>query len=86
MRDWPARKRSNAQILRFKGLGEMNSEQLEETTMNPENRHLVKVDFDGSRDIEVERMFSRLMGDKVEPRREFIEKHAREVTNVDWHY
>lgn len=79
-------KRKNPEVTRFKGLGEMNAEELEVTTMNPENRRLVKVDFDGERELEVEMMFSRLMGDKVEPRREFIERHAREVTNVDWHY
>ncbi|MBS1724918.1 MAG: DNA gyrase subunit B [Armatimonadetes bacterium] len=79
-------KRRNHEVTRFKGLGEMNAEELEVTTMNPENRRLVKVEFDGERDLQVEMMFSRLMGDKVEPRREFIERHAKEVTDLDWHY
>ncbi|MFN3962471.1 MAG: hypothetical protein ACK4NQ_05790 [Fimbriimonadaceae bacterium] len=46
----------------------------------------MQVKYDPQMDMEVERMFSRLMGDKVEPRREFIERHARAVTNLDWHY
>jgi DNA gyrase subunit B len=79
-------KKKKPEVLRFKGLGEMNASELEETTMNPEKRKLLQVEYDGARDLEIEMMFSRLMGDKVEPRREFIEKHAREVTNVDWHY
>ena len=79
-------KKKKYDVLRFKGLGEMNASELEETTMNPEKRKLLKIEFDGERELEVEMMFSRLMGDKVEPRREFIEKHAKEVTNVDWHY
>ncbi len=80
------KRKKEPEVTRFKGLGEMNAEQLEETTMSPEKRHLIKVEFDGERDLDVEMMFSRLMGDKVEPRREFIERHAKEVTNVDWHY
>lgn len=79
-------KRKNPSVMRFKGLGEMNKEELEETTMNPANRRLVQVKLDPEFEIEVEEMFSRLMGDKVEPRREFIERHAREALNVDWHY
>jgi DNA gyrase subunit B len=79
-------KKKKHTVLRFKGLGEMNADELEETTMRPSSRRLVKVEYDPQMDVEVERMFSRLMGEKVEPRREFIEKHAREVTNVDWHY
>jgi DNA gyrase subunit B len=66
---------------RFKGLGEMNADQLYDTTMDPEKRMLQRVTIDdegGAEDI-----FSRLMGEKVEPRREFIETHAREVTNLD---
>ncbi|QYK56527.1 MAG: DNA gyrase subunit B [Fimbriimonadaceae bacterium] len=79
-------KKKNYHVTRFKGLGEMNPQELEETTMNPEKRMLLKIDFDPARDMTVEMMFSRLMGDKVEPRREFIEKKAREATDIDWHY
>jgi DNA gyrase subunit B len=69
------------QITRFKGLGEMNAEELRQTTLDPANRTLVQVtmeDASGADD-----MFRVLMGDKVEPRREFIEKHALEVRNLD---
>jgi DNA gyrase subunit B len=79
-------KRKKYQVTRFKGLGEMMADELEETTMSPDNRRLVQVNLDPHSMSEVEMMFSRLMGDKVEPRRMFIEKHAKEVTNVDWHY
>ncbi|MFN8220296.1 MAG: DNA gyrase subunit B [Fimbriimonadales bacterium] len=79
-------KKKNITIQRFKGLGEMNAEQLEETTMAPDKRRLVQVKLDPEFEMEIEMMFSRLMGDKVEPRREFIEKHARAASNVDWHY
>ena len=73
-------------VTRFKGLGEMNAEELEETTMSPSVRKLVRVNLDPNFEAEVEMMFSRLMGDKVEPRREFIERHAKEASDVDWHY
>jgi DNA gyrase subunit B len=68
-------------VTRFKGLGEMNAEELRETTLDPTNRTLVKVQMNdaGAADD----MFRVLMGDKVEPRREFIEKHALEVRNLD---
>jgi DNA gyrase subunit B len=79
-------KRKDYTITRFKGLGEMNPEQLEETAMNPSSRTLVRIGLDKEGEIEAEMMFSKLMGDKVEPRREFIEKHAKEVTDLDWHY
>jgi DNA gyrase subunit B len=79
-------KKKNYSVTRFKGLGEMNAEDLEETTMAVDKRRLVRVNFNPEYEAEVEMMFSRLMGDKVEPRREFIEKHAREAGNVDWHY
>ena len=69
------------QITRFKGLGEMNAEELRETTLDPENRTLVQVSM---RDVgAAEEVFRILMGDQVEPRRDFIEKHALEVRNLD---
>jgi len=69
------------QVTRFKGLGEMNAEELRETTLDPANRTLVKVTM---RDAgAADEMFRVLMGDKVEPRREFIERHALEVRNLD---
>lgn len=79
-------KKKNFQVTRFKGLGEMNADDLEETTMSPTNRRLVQVKYDPEFEADVETMFSTLMGEKVEPRREFIEKHARHASNVDWHY
>ncbi|MFQ3586566.1 MAG: DNA gyrase subunit B [Fimbriimonadaceae bacterium] len=79
-------RRKNYSVQRFKGLGEMNADQLEETTMNPERRRLVQVKYDPAEIAEVERLFSDLMGEKVEPRRAFIEKHARQASSVDWHY
>lgn len=78
-------KKKNYSVTRFKGLGEMNADELDETTMNPAHRKLVKVELDPL-EIEVEQMFSRLMGDKVEPRREYIERHAKLAGGVDWHY
>lgn len=80
------KKKKDPQVTRFKGLGEMNADELEETTMNPANRRLVQVKLDKQFEVQIEQMFSRLMGEKVEPRREFIERHAKQVDNVDWHY
>ncbi len=68
-------------VTRFKGLGEMNAEELRETTLDPENRTLIQVKMSNAADADD--MFRILMGDKVEPRREFIEKYALEVKNLD---
>jgi len=69
------------QIKRFKGLGEMNAKELFETTMNPENRKLLRIDMTNV--VEAEEMFTKLMGDEVEPRRQFIEDNALNVRNLD---
>ncbi len=68
-------------LSRYKGLGEMNADQLWETTMNPENRTLYKVAIHDA--AEANRIFSRLMGEEVSGRREFIEKNAKFVVNLD---
>ena len=69
------------QVTRFKGLGEMNAEELRETTLDPENRTLIQVKMDNA--AEADNMFRILMGDKVEPRREFIEKYALDISELD---
>ena len=76
-------KRKDVQVGRFKGLGEMNAQELFETTLDIETRTIARVALDDAE--AAAEMFSILMSEKVEPRKQFIIKYAREVSNVDWH-
>jgi DNA gyrase subunit B len=69
------------EVSRYKGLGEMNPEQLWSTTMNPENRMLMRVEIEDA--VEADKIFDVLMGNEVDPRKHFIQTHAKTVRNLD---
>ena len=75
--------RRGIEIKRFKGLGEMNAPELFDTTMDPAKRRLLQVRLDEENSVDADRMFTILMGDVVEPRRQFIEDNALNVRNLD---
>jgi DNA gyrase subunit B len=87
LRELPAKIRSLGErgitVTRFKGLGEMDADELWKTTLDPEKRTLIKVQMEDA--LKAEEMFRTLMGEKVEPRRDFIQKHALEVKDIDYH-
>jgi DNA gyrase subunit B len=76
-------RRKDVIVQRFKGLGEMNPDQLHETTMDPNNRTIAQVTLEDA--LEADEIFTVLMGDKVEPRKAFIETHQVTIDDVDWH-
>ena len=78
----PEKDRDSISLQRYKGLGEMDPEQLWETTMEPKSRTLLQVSIEDA--AEAERVVSELMGDQVEPRKEFIQKHAHDVRFLDF--
>jgi DNA gyrase subunit B len=76
-------KKKDVIVGRFKGLGEMNPQELYDTTMNIETRAIAQVNMENAEQADT--MFTTLMGEKVEPRKAFIVRYAKEVQNVDWH-